>query len=588
LRSLPLEGFRYFEQVTRTIADDGLIQVDKRFYAALPLPIGSRAVVRIYENAIEILHPLRMEVVRRHQKGLRPGDFKMEPGDRVFNPSEQTQYLLKQAGRIGPRTTELCQRWFQQEGRPGHRKLYGVINLARKHPAVAIEQAAVQALAADLHSYPAFCRLVERKRDSSSSAAPGAVAQQHQLIRPSADYGTFWNQYASHAEPALPPPLVCPEQAAAIVVAEPFLDRTQLAEIWQRASWRRVIAVLGLEVDVHRHSRAGEIWLKSPFTAETQASLHVDEGRHLFKDFSSGVGGGILQFCQRWFQQQGQPRTIYEVARWMLQEGICPPPGSAPPPLASRPAPAGCVETERLNPVIPVDLRRYLRPDHPHVYERGLSPATCRNLGCGFLPERTGGGGSPLNGRFVFQVRSLRPQGEGLVSVVVGHTGRALTEHQQVLHGKYWAYPFHKGWELYNQDHLLLDPEARRQTAAQGLLLVEGFFDVAALVEAGCRNVVALMGTALTPTQVERIAWLQQKISFTKIQLFLDRDPTGRQGAASACDKLSTSRLTVSVFDWDQLRAGPTGELQPIASAIQDPAEMPMAQLQWLRQQHFI
>jgi len=38
--------------------------------------------------------------------------------------------------------------------------------------------------------------------------------------------------------------------------------------------------------------------------------------------------------------------------------------------------------------------------------------------------------------------------------------------------------------ELYNQDCLLLDPLAKFQVERFGIVLVEGFFDVAAMIEA--------------------------------------------------------------------------------------------------------
>jgi hypothetical protein len=60
---------------------------------------------------------------------------------------------------------------------------------------------------------------------------------------------------------------------------------------------------------------------------------------------------------------------------------------------------------------------------------------------------------------------------------------------QETSDGKYWSYPFRKGLEIYNQDQLLIDPEAGRQMVTFGLVLVEGFFDVAKLVESDCCNV---------------------------------------------------------------------------------------------------
>ena len=135
LAQLPLTPFRYFEQGTRTVYDDGTIQVGNSYYAAGPAPLYSRVAVRIYDKEIEILDPVRMEVIRRHPRSRQPGSLMMGPGDRIFNPSRQTDRLLVQAEVIGPNTFSLCEQWFTEEGRSGQRRMYGLVNLIRHHPA---------------------------------------------------------------------------------------------------------------------------------------------------------------------------------------------------------------------------------------------------------------------------------------------------------------------------------------------------------------------------------------------------------------------------------------------------------------------
>ncbi len=81
LAQLPLTPFRYFEQGTRTVYDDGTIQVGNSYYAAGPAPLYSRVAVRIYDHEIEILDPVRMEVIRRHPRSRQPGSLMMGPGD---------------------------------------------------------------------------------------------------------------------------------------------------------------------------------------------------------------------------------------------------------------------------------------------------------------------------------------------------------------------------------------------------------------------------------------------------------------------------------------------------------------------------
>jgi DNA primase len=142
--------------------------------------------------------------------------------------------------------------------------------------------------------------------------------------------------------------------------------------------------------------------------------------------------------------------------------------------------------------------------------------------------------------------------------------------------------------EIYNQDQILLDQEAWYQTNKFGLILVEGFFDVAKLVEAGCRNVGALMGSSISAEQIERLVWIHSRVWFPHILLFLDRDRAGRDGARRVREKLHLHNLPVTVFDWDQNMPCNGQASQIIPDSIQDPADMSVEQLRSLRDKGII
>ena len=590
LQPLPLMPFRYFEQQTRTVYDDGTIQVGHSYYAASPAPLGSEVTIRIYEDQVEILDPRQMEVIRRHPRSTHPGSLMMKPEDRIFNPSRETDRLLAQAERIGPHTFALCEKWFNEEGRTGQRRMYGLVNLVRHYAACHVEKAAEMALRNGLRSSKALRRMIESMAAEAEERKAGEseqLTQEHALIRPGEDYAAFWDQHAAQAEPPAEP---APQTT--IVSESPVLDRQQLRQVWQQASWLRVIEVFQLSIDHQRRRRDDEIWLKSPFTQEQQASLHVSLSANVYKDFSSGKGGGIIQFCREMLQQQNREMGMFEVAGWMVEKGISTAIPQAPSASDPKGQPGTAVCPACSNPAnfaIKVDLRRYLRSDHPELKRRGISAATCRYLGCGFLPSRANGKpGSPLQSRLVFQIRGVRENGHGLETIILSHSGRALVPEQQDKDGKYWSYPFRKGQEIYNQDQLLLDEEAGRQASAFGLVLVEGFFDVAKLVEAGCRNIGALMGAHITAEQIDRLTWIRSRIGFPRIVLFLDRDNAGRNGARQALERLQQHHFEVSVFDWDGNVPAGVADAEPIPDAIKDPADMSVECLQRLRGQGLI
>ena len=435
LSQLPLTSFKFFKQEKRTVYDDGTIQVANCYYAANPAPLFSTVIVRVYDREIEILEPVRMEVIRQHPMGKWSGSLIMEPADRIFNPSRETDRLLAQAELIGPNTFSWCEKWFNEEGRSGQRRMYGFLNLVRHYSACYVEKASELAKSNGLRSCKAVRRIVESlaaEADERKAELATGLTQEHSLIRSGQDYASFWDQYAAYT------PLKTGKKT--IASKRETIGREQLSQIWIQADWLRVIEVFSLAVDDKRRSRDDEIWLKSPFTQEEKASMHVSLSKNIYKNFSSGKGGGIMQFCRDMLQLQGRQMSMFEAGQWMLSEAIL---------KANQQKEHYKTVCLKRNPEIKIDLRPYMRPDHPELYRRGISDATCHYLGCGFLPPRGLSKSSlPLNGRIVFQIRGTKENGHQFQPVILSHSGRALNLQQQRFDGKYWSYPFRKGLEI--------------------------------------------------------------------------------------------------------------------------------------------
>lgn len=586
LKALPVTSFRYFKEEVRTVWDDGTINFDKSYYSALPAPIYSKVMLRIYESEIEIYNPKTLEIIRRHRKSEQAGSFIMEEEDRIFNPSRNTEHLLKTALSIGPETRSLCQKLFDKFGRSGQRRMQGIINLARHYESKYIEQAAVLSVKNGLDNYKSFKKLVQIIKEKDKKPLESEldeVTQNHKLIRPMEDYAKFFKQHACGAKSALEDNKTDNETNKIPVT----INREQLKEIWQNADWKRVIDEFGLKVDSKRRCRSDEIWIKSPFTKENNASVHLNTEKNIFKDFSSGKGAGegILNFCQELLAQRGRKMNCYEVGRWMLEKGISTinNVGSKPQRLikAKSVKKDNSNKEAEVNQPINIDLRNWFKEVHPELQKRKITKKTCRYLGCGYLPpDYQGKSKSPLNGRIVFQIRGIMNKNNGIQPVILSHAGRALTEKQEKEDGKYWNYPFFKGLEIYNQDNLLLDKEAREQITSYGLILVEGYFDTAVLVSAGVLNVGAIMGSNLTFGQVTRLKVINSHLKIPKITLFLDRDESGVSGSEKSALTLLRHGFSVSLFNW--------GDFSDIPGKIKDPGDMEIEQLKNLREQEKI
>jgi transposase len=207
LKALPPANFRYFQEGTRTVGDDTTIQVDSAWYAARPAAIGSQVLVRIYELEIEIRDIKTLALIRRHPRATRKGEVKLPDQERVFNPSRQTEFLLKRAAAVGPKTLELCNELFEKRGREGQKSMWGIVGLARnsRYPKRLIEQACGLALEQGVRSSKSIRQMVESLLDEAiarldtdvsnvAGAAGAPLTQSHELIRPTDEYAEHFKQ----------------------------------------------------------------------------------------------------------------------------------------------------------------------------------------------------------------------------------------------------------------------------------------------------------------------------------------------------------------------------------------------------------
>jgi len=198
------EAWRSFGGCTRYVVLDnlrqGVIKPDiydpelNPVYAAVPAPLHSRVKMRIYAREIEIFDASG-QVLRRHAKAARKGQFVLAEGDRIFNPPRETARLLGKAAKIGPQTEALGQLLFATRGRPGHKALYGLTNLPRTFRRADIEAVCARFLASRCLSYRAIRKALERRAEASTTPQ-NAPTQAGPDIRPMADYQAFWEAHA--------------------------------------------------------------------------------------------------------------------------------------------------------------------------------------------------------------------------------------------------------------------------------------------------------------------------------------------------------------------------------------------------------
>lgn len=374
------------------------------------------------------------------------------------------------------------------------------------------------------------------------------------------------------------------------------IDKEDLREIRNNADWKRIWEAFQIAKDEKR-SKENEWWGLSPFTTENTASFHMSESG--FHCFSSGESGGKIELTQKLLGQQlGKIVNCYEAGKWLIENGLS---GLVETPesqnlqldlqLQEKGQEMARSEEKRKQGNLPI--RQNLLPllseqgEHAEFVKRGISKATCEYLGCGFLAMgKLKNPDHALNERIVFQVRGLS---QSLKPVILSHIGRATTEEQKIKNGKWWGYGgFSKSFEIYNVDKLLLDEKALSQTKQNGtVLIVEGCFDIAKVIEAGIYNVVATFGADLAKNQLSRIHLIAQTAGIQKFIVWYDRDINhkGEIGQNKAIELLKSQNYEAVGFNWMQIFGG-SGKTIP--ANIKDPCDFSIQQLQYLRKENLI
>lgn len=293
-----------------------------------------------------------------------------------------------------------------------------------------------------------------------------------------------------------------------------------------------------------------------PFHQEKTPSFSVDPENQLFYCFGCQTGGDIFKFVQ-----------IYDKLDF----------GETVEVLASRfgvPLPAvqrrGGDDRERvleINVATLAFFKNLLRQDagrncREYLAKRGLDEQTIERLGLGYaaddwealrshlvakhnsvadlhkaglvLPRKSGSGEyDRFRDRLIFPIRDIQGR-------VVAFGGRSLAADAQP---KYINSPetpaYIKGNHLYGLD------QARDAIRREGFaIVVEGYMDLAALVQNGFDNVVASLGTAFTPAQARLLSRYTHRVRFS-----YDGDAAGAQATARSLDMLLAQGFEIHVVE---------------------------------------
>lgn len=302
-----------------------------------------------------------------------------------------------------------------------------------------------------------------------------------------------------------------------------------------------------------------------PFHSEKTPSFMVSPSRQIFHCFGCGTGGNAFTFVMK-MEGTSFPETVRELAR---KAGIAVPEAQG---VRHHQDSGNREKLEQLNEAAQAWFRQNLnnaevgRDARLYLKDRGMFDDTLEAFGFGYAPDgwdgllkhllkggytiqellaagmivqKEGAGKNPkdasgyydrFRSRVMFPICDLRKK-------VIGFGGRILGEGMP----KYLNSP---ETPLFNKGRALYLLEKARETAGKTdtLIIVEGYFDAIALHQAGIANVVATLGTALTPDHIRII-----RRYVTKVVLLFDPDEAGVRAALRTLDLFVDSGLGVKV-----------------------------------------
>ncbi|MEI7766461.1 MAG: DNA primase [Phycisphaerae bacterium] len=325
-----------------------------------------------------------------------------------------------------------------------------------------------------------------------------------------------------------------------------------------------IVDVVGEVLTLHKKGR--EYVGVCPFHEDHRPSMTVVPHKQIFHCFVCGAGGDVFQFVMRYHKM-----TAGEALRHLAQKRGIELPELQPRNQEAQEGPSLREQIAQANEKVCQFFQKNLatpgaKAGLEYIQKRGLNDQTLAQFRIGFAPDsftglvsasaalglsydvmdkaaliRRRGDGSPYD---VFRNRVMFPITDAM-GRVIAFGGRVLVEKRDeegnVVEPKYLNSPesllFNKSESLYGFQH------ARASIAREDtVVIVEGYMDVIACHQAGVTNVVATLGTALTPEHARIL-----KRICKKVVLVFDSDDAGRRATQRAMQVFIREPLDVHV-----------------------------------------
>ena len=315
-----------------------------------------------------------------------------------------------------------------------------------------------------------------------------------------------------------------------------------------------IVDIIGQNIQLKK--KGANYWGICPFHSEKTPSFSVNEEKQFYHCFGCGAGGDIIKFVQDYYKLDFNDA----IAKICNDNGI-------ELPKMTNQTNFNYKRYYEINKIAATyylnNLRRLPNPGYMYISKRGISNKTLNKFGIGYsndswdglyrhmsalkIPEeeleRIGLIKKNKNGKYYdkFRNRVIFP----IINTqkkVIGFGGRSIINGDKGM-PKYLnsdeSEIFHKKNNLYGLNL------ARDEVKKEGnIIIVEGYMDVISLYQAGVKNAIASLGTALTVEQARLLA------RYTKnVVLAYDSDNAGINATLRAIDILKEAKINVRVLN---------------------------------------
>lgn len=310
-----------------------------------------------------------------------------------------------------------------------------------------------------------------------------------------------------------------------------------------------IVDIISESVPLKRVGR--NYWGLCPFHSEKTPSFSVTRDKQLFKCFGCGEGGNVITFIMknRNLDFNEALRLLADKANITLEESA-----------------ESKKNYDKLEVYykMHIDAARFFfrnLSDHKEIreyfYKRGITEQTIRSFGLGFALDswdsllkylkamnykeddivRGGLATKNENGKIYDRFRNR------IMFPVFDVKGRVIAFGARVMDDskpKYLNSPetpiYNKGTHLYGLNF------ARKNSKEKNLIIVEGYMDCISLSQAGVKNVVASLGTALTKIQARLL-----RRNSEEVYISYDADNAGQAATVRGLDILRAEGINVKV-----------------------------------------